>query len=80
MESVINVQTDEEKMEKLFDKNDSYVIRFAAKQGENNYKIVVAHSDEIGSKAEILITKVFWKNLTSRLKKNQICLCRCRKI
>ena len=34
LESVVNVQTDEERMEKLFDKNDTYVIRYAEKIGE----------------------------------------------
>ena len=41
LESVVNVQTDEERMEKLFDKNDTYVIRYAEKISENNYKAVV---------------------------------------
>ena len=48
MESVVNVQTDEERMEKLFDKNDTYVIRYAEKISENNYKAVVIHSEKIG--------------------------------
>ena len=48
MESVVNVQTDEERMEKLFDKNDTYIIRYAEKIGENNYKAVVIHSEKIG--------------------------------
>ncbi len=48
LESVINVQTDEERMEKLFDKNDTYVIRYAEKISENNYKAVVIHSEKIG--------------------------------
>ena len=48
MESVVSVQTDEERMEKLFDKNDTYVIRYAEKVSENNYKVVVIHSEKIG--------------------------------
>ena len=48
MKSVVKVQTDEERMEKLFDKNDTYVIRYAEKIGENNYKAVVIHSEKIG--------------------------------
>ena len=48
MESVVSVQTDEERMEKLFDKNDTYVIRYAEKISENNYKAVVIHSEKIG--------------------------------
>ena len=48
LESVVNVQTDEGRMEKLFDKNDTYIIRYAEKIGENNYKAVVIHSEKIG--------------------------------
>ena len=48
MESVVSVQTDEERMEKLFDKNDTYVIRYAEKISEKNYKVVVIHSEKIG--------------------------------
>lgn len=48
MESTIKVQTDEERMEKLFDKNDTYIIRYAEKIGENNYKAIVIHSEKIG--------------------------------
>ena len=48
MESVVSVQTDEERMEKLFDKNDTYVIRYAEKISEKNYKVVVIHSGKIG--------------------------------
>ena len=36
LESVVNVQTDKEKMEKLFDKNVTYVIRYAEKIGEQD--------------------------------------------
>ena len=53
MESVVNVHTNEEKMEKLFDKNDTYVIRYAEKIGEKNYKVAVIHSEKIGKQEGI---------------------------
>lgn len=53
LESVVNVETDEEQMEKLFDKNDTYVIRYAEKVSENNYKAVVIHSEKIGEQKGI---------------------------
>lgn len=40
-------------MEKLFDKNDTYIIRYAEKIGENNYKAVVIHSEKIGEQEGI---------------------------
>ena len=40
-------------MEKLFDKNDTYVIRYAEKISENNYKVVVIHSEKIGEQEGI---------------------------
>ena len=56
-------------MEKLFDKNDSYVIRFAAKQGENNYKVVVAHSDEIGKQSGIFNYESFLEKFDTPFEK-----------
>ena len=71
MESVVNVHTNEEKMEKLFDKNDTYVIRYAEKIGEKNYKVAVIHSEKIGKQEGIFNYESFLEKFDNSFERDE---------
>ena len=59
MESTVTVRTDEVNMEKLFDMNETFKIRYLVRRHENDYRATVVHGDEIGKKKGIFTYESF---------------------
>lgn len=59
MESTVTIRTDELNMEKLFDMNETFRIRYLVRRKENDYRATVVHGDEIGKKKGIFTYESF---------------------
>ena len=59
MESTVTVRTDEVSMEKLFEMNETFKIRYLVRRHENDYRATVVHGDEIGKKKGIFTYESF---------------------